>query len=261
VPPRIVKSQSEHIAYAGVPFALDCAASGDPVPDIKWLDDGVIHSYSSELYIAKVVKDDEGNYSISISPEALSVVVGRAEQFRCISAGAVIEWLFDGKLVVPDNITINITYETRGFIQFNTLSYRVISKDLGGVHYVTCKAKSCGFNKSSSSYVIVEVRGEIRKWEFQHSLQVIRGDSKSNSLPCPAYGYPPVDRVWYKGARVVDVNQTRFSVSGNGSLVIGQVDVADEGVYSCHVTNTIGNKGYTDSVTINVTIISINACL
>jgi hypothetical protein len=70
-----------------------------------------------------------------------------------------------------------------------------------------------------------------------------------------------VDRVWYKGARVVDVNQTRFSVSGNGSLVIGQVDVADEGVYSCHVTNTIGNKGYTDSVTINVTIISINACL
>ena len=62
-PPRITApTENEHIAYTGASFALYCHASGDPVPNMKWLANGVVHSYSSVLQLKKVAKLDEGLY-------------------------------------------------------------------------------------------------------------------------------------------------------------------------------------------------------
>ena len=62
-PPKITAPpENEHIGYAGALFVLNCAASGDPVPDIKWLTKGVVHSYSSMLELPKAEKSDEGLY-------------------------------------------------------------------------------------------------------------------------------------------------------------------------------------------------------
>ena len=73
------------------------------------------------------------------------------------------------------------------------------------------------------------------------------------SLPCPAYGYPHVKRVWFKGGQLIDVNQSRIKVSSNGSLLIGQLEVADEGQYTCNFSNTVRGRNSTASVTINLT--------
>ena len=62
VPPRITAPSENHIAYSGAPFVLYCNASGDPAPNMKWLVNGVVHSYSSKLELKKAIKNDEGLY-------------------------------------------------------------------------------------------------------------------------------------------------------------------------------------------------------
>jgi hypothetical protein len=283
VPPVIKKSTSEHIAYTGAPFELDCEASGKPTPEMKWLDDGVVQSYSRKFSIAKVVKADEGLYqcfaissagvdqhvvkvtvkdpkinSVAISPQLLSIVVGSVKKFRCHSSGDPtpdLEWLFDGDLIIPDYIDINITQKTTSeFLQLSKLTYRVKEKSLGGVHKVTCRAKNHAGSNDSTSSLTVEVGGEIRKQEIQNTFNIVRDKAKSNSLPCPSYGYPPVHQVWLKGKVAVDVKQSRINLSATGSLVIGHVDVADEGEYTCNIKNTVGKKTFTDSVKMNLTV-------
>ena len=211
----------------------------------------------------------------------MPVLFGSVGQFKCNTSGdptPTIEWWLDGKEVIPDNININITYEMGvDFTQFSTLTYKVIGKDFSGVHKVICRARNhAGYNDSTSTltvegmlvtltsfvsmiYVldclwIFPVGAEIKKENIQLNLELRKGRVKSESLPCPAYGYPAVKRLWLKGGQIVDVKQSRVNVSTDGSLVIGQVDVADEGLYTCRVNNAVRQKNYTESVTINVTV-------
>ena len=73
------------------------------------------------------------------------------------------------------------------------------------------------------------------------------------SLPCPAYGFPRVKRIWFKEEQIIDVKQSRITVSTDGSLVIEQVGGNDEGRYICSVSNNVRGINYTDTATVHVT--------
>lgn len=68
-------------------------------------------------------------------------------------------------------------------------------------------------------------------------MVVVQGSTAT--LRCTATGEPvPVQR-WTRNG--TDVSGSRFQTSADGrSLVIGSVQVEDEGAYACHASNSVG---------------------
>ena len=95
------------------------------------------------------------------------------------------------------------------------------------------------------------VEAEAKTDDFP--LNIVLKEGYTLSLPCPAYGFPRVKRIWFKEEQIVDVKQSRISVSTDGSLFIEQVVGDDEGQYICSVSNTVRGINYTDTASVNVT--------
>lgn len=61
------------------------------------------------------------------------------------------------------------------------------------------------------------------------------------TLPCVAFGTPPLKYTWYKQAMLLPMTNSRFSMSStNGNLTIRGLN-NDTGVYQCKVEDRYGN--------------------
>ncbi|XP_044749680.1 peroxidasin [Coccinella septempunctata] len=58
---------------------------------------------------------------------------------------------------------------------------------------------------------------------------------------CLVKGDPEPTVVWYKNQEVIDVTDSKFEILSNNTLIIRNVNQADEGVYSCSVKNILGD--------------------
>ena len=67
------------------------------------------------------------------------------------------------------------------------------------------------------------------------------------TLPCDAYGSPPLTYTWYKQAILLPMTNSRFSMSStNGNLTIRNLN-NDTGIYQCVVQdryNKIASGGF-----------------
>lgn len=61
------------------------------------------------------------------------------------------------------------------------------------------------------------------------------------SLVCPVTGSPPPTVVWYKDGNQIDDSDEGYSLSTDGTLIVMNVDVNDEGLYKCVATNDVGS--------------------
>ena len=79
--------------------------------------------------------------------------------------------------------------------------------------------------------------------------------SKLSSLSCPAYGYKGLVRVWSKDGNNVDLSGRRVNMTSSGMLVFGSAELGDAGLYTCTVSNKVGDKEYTSMLIVNVTVV------
>ena len=118
--------------------------------------------------------------SVAIFPDTLPVLFGSVGQFKCNASGDLtptIEWWMDDKEVIPDNIHINITHErVVDFTQSSALTYEIVSKVLGGVHTVICRAKNyAGYSDSTATLTV----------EGMYSVAPLLGGFRCRLMHCP----------------------------------------------------------------------------
>ena len=65
---------------------------------------------------------------------------------------------------------------------------------------------------------------------------------------CNPQGGPPPTKTWYKDGRQITNSMARYTVHGNGTLEIQNVQDSDKGVYRCNARNTVGQANMETTV-------------
>ncbi|XP_025060802.1 hemicentin-2 [Alligator sinensis] len=246
-------------AVLGQPVELECSATGKPPPALAWLKDGLLQVESNGtrllgggavLRIESASEDSGGIYTcLASSPAGESVihysVAVQAPPQLLIGQG-------DGHVIATANNSLSIPCHVTGFpapsVQWlkddrpageqdgvvtakgsQTLLIPHVRLSDGGLY--TCKAS----NKAGSARAEVQVSVqeppsvsivgvESLSIAFQHALAV----------QCLATGTPAPSIAWWKDGSTL--------AARGGLLQIEQVDLMDEGVYSCIATNPAGEE-------------------
>lgn len=66
---------------------------------------------------------------------------------------------------------------------------------------------------------------------------------RTQTIQCSADGYPKPTFVWFKDFFVIDLNNPRFNLLPNGSLLISPVHEKDRGEYVCRITQLGDRQG------------------
>ncbi|XP_035509461.1 hemicentin-1 [Morone saxatilis] len=289
VPPRIVdegtvvdtKVKEKHN------ITLTCEASGNPVPEIKWLKDGQmlvpdrryqVLSHGRFLQISGAQVADTGRYSCLASNSAgdrsrhfnLNVLVsptiagsgpdGSAEEVTVTLSSptsllcevqsyppALITWLKDG---TPFESSRNI----RVLPGARTLQILNAKEEDAGRY--TCVATNEAGETLKHYEVKVYVPPQINKNDIPgEGLAPKEVKIKVNStltLECAAQAFPTPALQWYKDGQILRADD-HVSITANGRIVqIKHAQVSDTGRYTCVATNIAGEDEKDFDVNIQV---------
>ncbi|XP_054723240.1 cell adhesion molecule DSCAM-like [Uloborus diversus] len=101
----------------------------------------------------------------------------------------------------------------------------------------TCVVISGTGRDSHTSQLIVNVPPSIQEDPQDQTLQ----EGKDATFICRGTGFPQPTITWSKGKEANDKSQNeRMQVFANGSLLISNIQKTDEGMYSCTISNSIG---------------------
>ncbi|XP_061594740.1 hemicentin-1 [Cololabis saira] len=289
VPPRIVgegtvvdtKVKEKHN------ITLTCEASGNPVPDIKWLKDGQllttdghhqILSHGRFLRISEAQVADTGRYTClasnragdrsrhfnlnvlvsptiagsgpDISAEEVTVTLSSPTSLVCEVQSyppALITWLKDG---TPFESTRNVRVLPGG----RTLQILSAKEEDAGRY--TCVATNDAGEAVKHYEVKVYVPPQINKNDIQgEGLSTKEVKIKINStltLECVAQAFPIPVLQWYKDGQTLRTDD-HVSITANGRIVqIKHAQVSDTGRYTCVATNIAGEDEKDFDVNIQV---------
>ncbi|XP_051232997.1 hemicentin-1 isoform X2 [Dicentrarchus labrax] len=289
VPPRIVdegtvvdtKVKEKHN------ITLTCEASGNPVPEIKWLKDGQmlvpdrrhqVLSHGRFLQISGAQVADTGRYSCLASNSAgdrsrhfnLNVLVsptiagsgpdGSAEEVTVTLSSptsllcevqsyppALITWLKDG---TPFESSRNVRVLPGG----RTLQILNAKEEDAGRY--TCVATNEAGETLKHYEVKVYVPPQINKNDIPgEGLATKEVKIKVNStltLECAAQAFPTPALQWYKDGQILRADD-HVSITANGRIVqIKHAQVSDTGRYTCVATNIAGEDEKDFDVNIQV---------
>ncbi|KAM4629779.1 hemicentin-1 [Polymixia lowei] len=289
VPPRIVdegtvldtKVKDKHN------ITLTCEATGNPVPEIKWLKDGQVLvpdgrqrvlSHGRFLQISGAQVADTGRYSCLASNSAgdrsrhfnLNVLVsptivgsgpeGSAEEVTVTLSSptslvcevqsyppALITWLKDG---TPFESSRNVRVLPGG----RTLQILNAKEEDAGRY--TCVATNEAGETLKNYEVKVYVPPQINKNDIPgEGLAPKEVKIKVNNtltLECEAQAIPTPALQWYKDGQVLWANE-HVSITANGRIVqIKHAQVSDTGRYTCVATNIAGEDEKDFDVNIQV---------
>ncbi|XP_047519241.1 Down syndrome cell adhesion molecule-like protein Dscam2 [Pieris napi] len=146
------------------------------------------------------------------------------------------EWLKDGKRI-PSNLKV----VERSSELFSALVIKSVALEHCGTYTCVATNHVATVNKSTELYIKV-----APKWLLEPSnSSVVLG--KRGIVSCSATGYPIPQVHWMKKDAILGTWQPVLELAGggilslaNGSLVIDEVSLTDEGLYSCNVENGVG---------------------
>ena len=75
-------------------------------------------------------------------------------------------------------------------------------------------------------------------------------------MPCEADGFPIPEVMWYRGGSLIESSASsarRKKLPNNNSLFIGNLNLDDEGLYTCSVSNMFGTVRATAQLTVTGT--------
>ncbi|CAG9564399.1 unnamed protein product [Danaus chrysippus] len=146
------------------------------------------------------------------------------------------EWLKDGK-----RISSNLKVVERSSELFSALVIKKVALEHCGTYTCVASNHVAKVNKSTELYIKV-----APKWleEPSHSSLLL---GRKGIVSCSASGYPQPQVHWMKKDALLGTWQPVLELAGggilslpNGSLVIEEVSLTDEGLYSCNVENGVG---------------------
>ncbi|XP_022603168.1 hemicentin-1 [Seriola dumerili] len=268
-------------------ITLTCEASGNPVPEIKWLKDGQllvpdrrhqVLSHGRFLQISGAQVADTGRYSCLASNSAgdrsrhfnLNVLVsptiagsgpdGSAEEVTVTLSSptslvcevqsyppALITWLKDG---TPFESSRNVRVLPGG----RTLQILNAKEEDAGRY--TCVATNEAGETLKHYEVKVYVPPQINKNDIPgEGLAPKEVKIKVNStltLECAAEAFPTPALQWYKDGQILRADN-HVSITANGRIVqIKHAQVSDTGRYTCIATNIAGEDEKDFDVNIQV---------
>ncbi|XP_076007425.1 hemicentin-1 [Genypterus blacodes] len=268
-------------------ITLTCKASGNPVPEIRWLKDGQllvsdrrhqVLSHGRFLQITAAQVGDTGRYSCLASNSAgdrsrhfnLNVLVsptivgsgpdGSAEEVTVTLSNptslicevqsyppALITWLKDGTLFESSR---NVRVLPGG----RTLQILNAKEEDAGRY--TCVATNEAGEKLKNYEVKVYVPPQINKNDIPgEGLAPKEIKVKVNStltLECAAQAIPAPALQWYKDGQILWADD-HVSITANGRIVrIKHAQVSDTGRYTCVATNVAGEDEKDFDVNIQV---------
>ncbi|XP_031169752.1 hemicentin-1 isoform X2 [Sander lucioperca] len=268
-------------------ITLTCEASGNPVPEIKWLKDGQLllpdrrhqvlsHGRFLQIFGAQVA--DTGRYSCLASNSAgdrsrhfnLNVLVsptiagsgpdGSSEEVTVTLSSptslvcevqsyppALITWLKDG---TPFESSRNVRVLPGG----RTMQILNAKEEDAGRY--TCVATNEAGEKLKHYEVKVYVPPQINKNDIPgEGLAPKEVKIKVNStltLECSAQAFPTPALQWYKDGKILRADD-HVSITANGRIVqIKHAQVSDTGRYTCVATNIAGEDEKDFDVNIQV---------
>ncbi|XP_071421021.1 hemicentin-1 [Pithys albifrons albifrons] len=246
------------------PLELLCISSGIPVPKISWLKDGRpllqtdnIHVLRGALRITSAQVEDTGRYTCLASspagdddkeylvrvhvppniagtdgPQDVTVLQNRQVILECKSDAVpppTISWLKDG---APLEGTPRVRILSGGrYLQVNNAALRDTAR-------YTCVARNVAGEVTREFLLTVHVPPTIQSG----AQTVVVPINASAPLECAAQGVPAPRVTWRKDGAVLTANNTRYSMSEDGSLHIHSAQVTDSGRYLCMATNSAGTE-------------------
>ncbi|CAG9568530.1 unnamed protein product [Danaus chrysippus] len=146
------------------------------------------------------------------------------------------EWLKDGK-----RISSNLKVVERSSELFSALVIKKVALEHCGTYTCVASNHVAKVNKSTELYIKV-----APKWlEEPTNSSLLLG--RKGIVSCSASGYPQPQVHWMKKDALLGTWQPVLELAGggilslpNGSLVIEEVSLTDEGLYSCNVENGVG---------------------
>ncbi|XP_073960738.1 cell adhesion molecule Dscam1-like [Choristoneura fumiferana] len=146
------------------------------------------------------------------------------------------EWLKDGKRI-PSGLKV----VERSSELFSALVIKKVSLEHCGVYTCVASNHVAKVNRSTELYIKV-----APKWlEEPSNSSLLLG--RRGAVSCSASGYPQPQVHWMKKDALLGTWQPVLELAGggilslpNGTLVIEEVSLADEGLYSCNVENGVG---------------------
>ncbi|XP_064617043.1 cell adhesion molecule DSCAM-like [Liolophura sinensis] len=181
VPPAILSKIGHVIANLGVmsEVTLPCLVSGDPVPEVTWLHDGVeiqesdqLRVVNNNLHLLEVTVMDSGNYtckakntaglkmdtgemevivppSFVVPPSSRMVTLGQGLTLRCEVTGVpqpTIYWTYNDTNPIP---TRHLVPNDLSVITIETVTWTDLGK-------YTCHANNSAGEASSSAYLTIQ---------------------------------------------------------------------------------------------------------
>ncbi|XP_038217932.1 Down syndrome cell adhesion molecule-like protein Dscam2 [Zerene cesonia] len=147
------------------------------------------------------------------------------------------EWLKDGKRI-PSNLKV----VERSSELFSALVIKSVALEHCGTYTCVATNHVATVNKSTELYIKV-----APKWQIEPTnSSVVLG--RSGLVSCSATGYPAPQVHWMKKDAILGTWQPVLELAGggilslaNGTLVIDEVSLSDEGLYSCNIENGVGS--------------------
>ncbi|XP_038605963.1 peroxidasin homolog [Tachyglossus aculeatus] len=273
-PSFVIQPQNTEV-LVGESVTLECGVSGHPHPRIVWTvatgsplpdDSRFTITSSGGLYIQNVNFSDQGQYNCNasnsegsvqatahiivqdtpkfvVTPMDQTVTEGQSVDFQCSAEGhptPVITWTRAGGPLPSDR---RHTILSTGALRV----MRVAQHDQGQYE---CHAISAIGGKS----VLVQLTVSPRVIPvFLHTPRdTVAETGWDIEIPCAAQGDPPPIITWAKeGIQITE--SSKFHISGDGTLTVRDLGVADQGRYECIARNAFGFTSSAMRLTITAT--------
>nr|XP_054760314.1 protein turtle homolog A-like [Lytechinus pictus] len=270
-PPKFNSTPPDHVVYQEDSEAsLQCRANGVPFPVVKWKRQGELITSNSRITVAgdtitikRVVRSDVGTYTcvaengegyvtndtrfvvegppyIFVPPEDTSVTLGQSATLTCEALASpdnlTQQWFYEG-LLVQNVEQLNQRVEVNGA---GELLIRGTQREDRGIYSCT-PTNGIGIPPTASAFLDVQYAAQV----VSMPTIVYATHGEDAIIPCNTSANPALlYAIWRKDEAEIRITQTsRYSTSEEGSLIIEEATLNDQGSYTCTPYNDLGTAG------------------